>query len=792
MTEKKYLYALSGLVADPLLYEQKEILIPSQWLQAVLTARPAALQASQLVAGARQDARPGDLKQPLLSVFSSITTGEGAIPAKVYWPKAVLELKESKESKESVVMPKETVPATSAPWEKFLEKAGALKQVYENAPDENLPDFIENLLYLMQLYAWCLPCSYQASLPDVSLYDHSRMSAALAAALSERKEGDAALAQLVGGDISGVQQFIYTITARGAASSLRGRSFYLQLLTEAAARYVLRQLGLPVTSLVYAGGGNFYILAPASAELAPASQHISRVLLQNHPGELALATASQPLQEKDFFDGEISGRWQDLSEALNRAKLRSFSGLGDELKSLFRPQGMGGDEKTACQVCGAEMPEPATEQPRKCQPCQSYEELGKDLRQARFLSYRVFNETTSKERSPARGWEKTIAQLGLEIKSHHDVGDLPKSNGQKVILALDDDAYVLLAPARGLAVGRRFMVNVTPTVTQDDIRAMRGKLDEMPFPDTVKPFDMLEKQSKGIERLGVLRMDVDNLSAIFRSGFGKSATLSRVGALSFAVSLYFEGWVGKLAEDANQRDKAAGWGERLYSIYSGGDDLFFVGAWDAVVELARQIRADLGRYAGQHPGIHASAGLALVGGKYPLYQAAQDAGQAEEQAKALEWFDAAGKLQKKDAISFLGQAVSWKQFGLEKCTDTGQQTVHAWMHRLETALSADGTPRALLGLLIGLQEKYDKVAREKERQGTDLNQQRQKQAIWGPWNWLSAYYLKRMQKRSQDQDFKDMLEGILKLLQSDQFASIEWIGLAARWAELKLRQSHSR
>ncbi|MDW8101235.1 MAG: hypothetical protein RML36_17335, partial [Anaerolineae bacterium] len=58
----------------------------------------------------------------------------------------------------------------------------------------------------------------------------------------------------------------------------------------------------------------------------------------------------------------------------------------------------------------------------------------------------------------------------------------------------------------------------------------------------------MEVQSKGIQRLGVLRMDVDNLGKLFAEGFGENATLSRVAALSFAISLFFEGWVEVLAE----------------------------------------------------------------------------------------------------------------------------------------------------------------------------------------------------------------------------------------------------
>jgi len=146
-----------------------------------------------------------------------------------------------------------------------------------HAEEGDLSIYAENLLMLMQRYAWSIPSAYYQTTPDVSLYDHSRMTGALAAVLmdlsddqisamleSSHDQSTEEVALLVGGDISGVQDFIYTITSKGAASALRGRSFYLQLLTEAIARYTLRRLDLPVTNLIYQGGGNFYILARAS------------------------------------------------------------------------------------------------------------------------------------------------------------------------------------------------------------------------------------------------------------------------------------------------------------------------------------------------------------------------------------------------------------------------------------------------------------------------------------------------------------------------------------------------
>ena len=72
--------------------------------------------------------------------------------------------------------------------------------------------------------------------------------------------------------------------------------------------------------------------------------------------------------------------------------------------------------------------------------------------------------------------------------------------------------------------------------------------------------------------------------------------------------------------------------------------------WDALAELALQIRNDFRRYACGHPALHISGGLVLVTPHYPLYQAAQEAGRAEDDAKARPG---------KDACPFLGRLLPW-------------------------------------------------------------------------------------------------------------------------------------
>jgi len=84
-----------------------------------------------------------------------------------------------------------------------------------------------------------------------------------------------------------------------------------------------------------------------------------------------------------------------------------------------------------------------------------------------------------------------------------------------------------------------------------------------------------------------------------------------------------------------------------------------------------------------------------------------------------------------------------------------------------------------------LAERYEEAKEDRERKGANRNRSGQTQTLWGPWNWLSFYTLTRMAR--QNQAFSKSLIDLRDELKNSNFSSIEWIGLAARWAELKLR-----
>ncbi|HOA10575.1 MAG TPA: type III-A CRISPR-associated protein Cas10/Csm1 [Tenuifilaceae bacterium] len=714
-------------------------------------------KAAELASGERQKNKLSAPQNHKTNIFESIKLDGQELPSRLFTPAYPLNVSDS-----SAIFPTDS-PSSENIQRLYAAFGKAFDQLNENcAPLPEVPaeTYLENVLNLLQRYAWCLPVKNCGSRYDVSLYDQSRMTAALAAILASSSNAGQSTALLVGGDISGIQDFIYTISSKGAASALRGRSFYLQLVCDLLPRYILRRLELPITNLIYSGGGGFYLLVrPSDADkLQQIQADISHILFNQHGAALYLAIAYQPLQEKDFFDGRMGQQWGQLSENLATKKQKRFAEMGSELSVIFQPQGKGGLEQDLCQVCnlefhGESQPENQDET-RKCPACLGYEELGKNLRKAKyFLITSAENlppiPTLHKSAQPQE-WQATLQLLGFELKIFDTAPQL-NSTHRSLMLMLDDSTPP--APKPNLVIGRKLLVNVTPINDKGE----------------VANFEDMEGRSNGIQRLGVLRMDADSMGMLFSMGFPEAnRTLSRLASLSFAFSLFFEGYIETLAEQEAYKNK-------VYSIYSGGDDLFFVGAWDAVVELAREIRVALDQYTGGHPAIHLSGGMVLIGGKYPLSQAAQDASQTEAQAKALPG---------KNAFCFLGKTLPWNQFGLENCTSTGIETAHAFYHRIiDEFPAALQTP--LVRRLIMLAERYEEAKEDRERKGANRNRSGQMQILWGPWNWLSFYTLTRMAR--QNQAFSKSLIDLRDELKNSNFSSIEWIGLAARWAELKLR-----
>ena len=285
-----------------------------------------------------------------------------------------------------------------------------------------------------------------------------------------------------------------------------------------------------------------------------------------------------------------------------------------------------------------------------------------------------------------------------------------------------------------------------------DFRLLPQVIPHRPGGDAVADFDQLADASEGTKWLGVLRMDVDNLGRLFSNGLGDSATISRMSTLSESMRLFFEGYIPKLCRDYNA-DHAT---DILELIYAGGDDLFLVGGWSALPEIAHQIQDEFHTFVGgEH--VTLSGGIAIEHKKYPLYQLANDAGDAlENQAKRKE----------KDALSFLQKRMSWAQFN----------RVDKWHQRLFDAVSDDSGEKPLpSSFLTRLSEIHNLYESDKEGQRK--------------WAWRLIYHLGRAKQmyRNHTDLIDDLRRGLVRN-HSEAGELLQFLRVIVRWTTLQTRE----
>jgi CRISPR-associated protein Csm1 len=685
-------------------------------------------------------------------------------------------------------------------WDQFTS---ACKQLPTNDPVA----YLESLYSLLQEFTWCIPSAYYNNVPDVSLFDHTRMTAALAACmaidgrdsawcqrvageLGTTRTGDA-VCLLVGGDISGVQSFLYTLASSGAAKSLRARSFYLQLLTEVVAQYILDELGLPITNLLYAGGGNFFILAGSTQEkeLARLRREVSQKLLVAHDGGLHLALAYVPVRANEFSRGEFHAVWDQLHQRLAVSKRRPLADLDavQFAQQVGAAHGEGGDAEQVCSVCGREslgrlQSDEKDETVRKCGFCASLEKLGAQLSRATHLVWLKSSARESVSQEPADWWRAMMA-FGINVYAIN-ASELP---GRGVYIDQWPDSLQMIRVNRLQPIARheeRLVRELTRGVPI--VQAYRPFAQLAPFKGhETMTFDELAQSSQGVSRWGVLRMDVDNLGELFHEGFTRDGqnnlTLSRVAGLSSALRLFFEGWLPRLGEQwpHKETDPASQpiRSNSLYVQYTGGDDVFVVGAWDVLPQFAARIRESFRSFVCGNPAVTISAGITLADERFPLYQAAEQAAEAERAAKNFERPDGSGK----DAICLFDQAIGWEQLGE---VSWRAQLMAGWCD----GSGNDGKPlpKSIIQSFLAIDAEFQRGATESKR---TRKPRRQGQFYYGPWMWQAAYKLTRTADALERQSptVAQTIRAWEEQLVDPARNAIVTIGLAARWAELLSR-----
>ncbi len=539
--------------------------------------------------------------------------------------------------------------------------------------------------------------------PDVSLYDHSKATAALATALwryhaeldhdpltvqsslRNRSDYDEEKFILVQGDVFGIQNLIFAQggdTQKMAAKLLRGRSFYVSLLAETAALRIMEALELPTTSQILNAAGKFLLVAPNTARirerLESIRQEMNKWFLENTYGEAGLGLAITPACSRDFTTTSKDGssRYQDLLNRLFRElekqKFQRFSLCHHEAPSpvfsryIEQVQTAGG----ICAVNGRQPCEPMAEQETLLisKIAADQIDLGHWLSQRHLSRLMLLREPQTQHclRLPMFGFY--VAMVSDEEQSGK-FGQLAV-NG---ILRRCWDLSLPQSANKPLFQGyaRRYINGWVPTFSQHDLTYVErygSNFGEMKNGD-IKSLEHLACENKrldeqvqsdsrwqGITALGVLKGDIDNLGALFEAGL-KKPSFAKTASLSRQFNLFFTTCLPYLCQKTPSL-------MNTYTVFAGGDDFFLMGPWRSQQDLALAMQKDFACYVGNNPKVHFSVGLLQVKPGYPVRAMAEAAEEALTLAKQHE--DQQGDVIK-NAISIYGQVVSWSEY--EKLLD---------------------------------------------------------------------------------------------------------------------------
>ena len=502
-------------------------------------------------------------------------------------------------------------------------------------------NYVNSLLNVLERNLAFVPASVENDINDISLYDHSKLTAMLALCiydfLKEKKvecykeelcdasKRETLLSEkmflLVSLDVSGVQDFIYSqFGTSDVLKNLRSRSFYLDIILENMADNILDSIGLARTNLIYTGGGHAYLLLPNTQYSRVKLDEFEKIsrdwFLEKFEADLYVAigyTACSAKELENEPEGSYSKIFQNETREISKKKLNRYNmeelmGLNNKkLKNNYRE----------CKVCHRSY---VLNDDNLCPICSSFVSLSSKIVSEDYPFYVV----SGKKRN----------DNDMEVFRNQYLS--PEDEREGIINATEKNPDLL-----------RVYVKNEPRAS---------------YPGAIKLFvadycsdytlERLAASGEGIEKLGVLRADVDNLGKAFVSGFPKKyQTISRASSFSRMMSTFFKLYINRILLNPvfSLKGKRPQKKRNAAVIYAGGDDMFVVGAWKDIIEFSVDINNDLKRFAQKT--LSVSGGIGIYDSKYPISYMAQETADLE---------DASKKMDGKDSITLFSENHSFK------------------------------------------------------------------------------------------------------------------------------------
>lgn len=563
---------------------------------------------------------------------------------------------------------------------------------------------------VLEHFTWAIQSDTRYELSDISLFDHLRSSAAIAACLYKKHLPEINAGQnfqrkgeflLIGGDFSGIQDFIFHISnagAGGVAKRLRARSFFISMFSEVTIHKILHALELPLLCNVFSAAGKFLVLVPNTKEhvqkLREVKSLIEKEVHLSHFGNFAflmnwidIEKFKDQMGVYDFFitaDALFhrleSEKTQKLHGALTLRVHEKVTWNCEAFKAGAKYAQYG--EQGDCKVCKCG---PATETDPDfeteevvdcCLHCWRDKYIfGSQLPKARYVA---FGKTQNR---PAKDSNRVVF-YGDFVAREERISQYYFAELFSEYLKSPDHYLVMEIDSLRLANGSHENVTALRRNTANHVPVDNGKI--ISFEEIAKRSRWQEKDKiYGSDLLGVLKADVDNLGLLFNKGFenprrvemnvpkADRKTISRFLTMARMMDFFFSGWItdlmkigqkGDLIDDLVQLggekredfrsfllQQHINFGD-IYTVYSGGDDLILVGPWETMIIFAMLLNVKFRKFTCENPHITLSAGLALAKPKFPIPAAIRQADQLLEKSKA----------EGKNRITFFGTTTPWE------------------------------------------------------------------------------------------------------------------------------------
>lgn len=491
-----------------------------------------------------------------------------------------------------------------------------------------------NYMYnLLNKYLVTVPAStYGGVKSAVSLFDHLKISSAIASCLYDKTCYDQEMFYMLEIDVSGIQSFIYQVvegsgTKPGLSKALRGRSILVGLITNAISYAFLNEFGLTVSNILFNTGGGSMILLPYNQSIEKRvmdlSKKIRKSLFDFFQTDITFVNAMLPVNKKELETFQTD-KAIELKSLLGRNKMRKYQDIIDDADFFFDKI----DFNSKCNTCGR------VSKSEQCFICKMVEKISQIYtKNESFGIVYDFNKTID---------IKNIETLDLGFVRLLFIND--KS------YLIDDEISWYVDSINNFGFGNEIM-------TANDVPLDKDSNTILSFEKILK----LTPEEYGDKKLAILKMDVDNLGGIFAFGLKASdeprvqRSISKYVTMSRLMEFFFGHEIKNICREVSLKiseniDDIKN-GTMFYINYAGGDDLVIIGSAYSIVELALEIHKRFAKFT-NNKNITISGGINFQNDKKPIRFGVQMAEEALSMSKDGD----------KNAITLLNTTVPFVEF----------------------------------------------------------------------------------------------------------------------------------